>query len=57
MTLQVGYPDAIKEELGLQEHIDPLTGLAIGFEDESKHVNRMKVKRDAWKNNVWFKSE
>lgn len=50
----VGWPELIREELGLPRHMVPLTGLAIGYEDERNHLNRMKVKRDAWRDCVTF---
>ena len=53
----VGYPDVLRKELGLEENMSVLTGLAIGYEDESHHVNSLKVKRDAWTDSVRFHHE
>jgi hypothetical protein len=43
----VGYPDVVKEVLGLGEGAVLLTGLAIGYEDEGERVNEMRTERDA----------
>ncbi|KAF2121235.1 hypothetical protein BDV96DRAFT_640630 [Lophiotrema nucula] len=50
----VGYPHVLRKELGLADHMVPLTGLAVGYEDEEKMLNKMRVKRDAHKECVTF---
>lgn len=52
-----GYPDIIKSELGLGdngEDLEVLCTLAIGWENESEHINSLKMPRDEWRKNVKF---
>lgn len=49
-----GYPDAIRKELGIPEHMDILCGVAVGYEDEEKQVNKLIMSRDDWRNDVHF---
>jgi hypothetical protein len=42
----VGYPDVVREVLGLGDDMLLLTGLAIGYEDEGERVNGMRTTRD-----------
>jgi nitroreductase len=53
----VGYPEVVREELGLGEEALLLTGLAVGYEDEEKKVNKVHTERDAWKACVRFYDE
>lgn len=52
-----GYPDVIRKQLGIADHMDILCGLAVGFEDKGSPVNSMRVPRDDWKNSVTFVTE
>ena len=61
-----GYPDVLKRELGIrsadgdggeEEELEVLCALAIGWENESEHINKLKMPRDQWRNNVAFVSD
>lgn len=52
-----GYPKAIRKELGLPENQDVLCGIAIGYEDEEKQVNKLVMSRDDWRKDVRFLKE
>lgn len=52
-----GYPTVIRKELGIDENMSILCGLAVGYEDKNQHVNRLKTERDDWKSSVVFLSE
>jgi len=49
-----GYPGVIKKELGISEDTTILCTMAIGYEDESQHLNIFKMARDQWKDHVKF---
>jgi nitroreductase len=52
-----GYPDIIKKELDIKEdgeELEVLCTLAIGWENESEQINRLKMPREEWKKNVKF---
>lgn len=52
-----GYPDIIKKELDIkedEEELEVLCTLAIGWENESEQINRLKMPREEWKKNVRF---
>jgi nitroreductase len=42
-----GYPDVVREELRIEEGMNVLSGIAVGFEDEGARLNRLRVERDA----------
>ncbi|RKK73632.1 hypothetical protein BFJ69_g9074 [Fusarium oxysporum] len=52
-----GYPDIIKRELGIDENLDILCTVGIGFENKSQHINSLKMPRDDWKQSVRFVME
>ncbi|KAM0544013.1 hypothetical protein ACHAPJ_012038 [Fusarium lateritium] len=52
-----GYPDIIKRELGIEENMHILCTIGIGFENESQHINSLKMPRDDWKQSVRFVME
>ena len=47
-----GYPDIIKQELGVDENLEILCTIGIGFENKSQHINSLKMPRNDWKENV-----
>lgn len=49
-----GYTDVIRRELGILEDTTILCTLAIGYENESQHINVFKMSRDQWKDHVKF---
>jgi len=52
-----GYPGIIKDELGIGvdgEDLEVLCTLGIGWENESEHINKLKMPRDQWQKNVKF---
>lgn len=49
-----GYPDAIRQELNIPKNMEILCGVAIGYEDEDKQVNKLIMSRDDWRNDVHF---
>ncbi|KAJ8113513.1 hypothetical protein OPT61_g4373 [Boeremia exigua] len=49
-----GYPDVIREELGIGEDMLVLTGIAVGFEDEAAGLNKLDMERDGWWESVEF---
>jgi len=54
-----GYPDIIKRELDIKEEdakLEVLCTLGIGWENESEHINKLKMPRDEWRRNVIFKT-
>ncbi|KAF5371896.1 hypothetical protein D9757_010580 [Collybiopsis confluens] len=42
-----GYPDVIRNCLNIPEELDIICGIAIGYEDESMGVNRLRSKRSS----------
>ncbi|KAM5386286.1 hypothetical protein ACJA88_002436 [Fusarium oxysporum] len=52
-----GYPNIIKRELGIDENLDILCTVGIGFENKSQHINSLKMPRDDWKQSVRFVME
>jgi nitroreductase len=50
-----GYPEVVKKELKLEDNLIVLVGVALGFEDESQCLNKLKAKRDTWKQHVEFR--
>lgn len=52
-----GYPDVIRKQLGIPENMNILCGLAVGFEDKTQSISKMRVGRDDWKNGVVFVTE
>ncbi|KAI0534344.1 oxidoreductase [Xylaria digitata] len=49
-----GYPDVVRSEVGIPDDLQVLCGVAVGFEDESAGVNRIRVARDdVERNTVW----
>lgn len=42
-----GYPDVIREVLGIGRDMLVLSGIAVGFEDEAASLNRLDMGRDA----------
>lgn len=49
-----GYPDVVREQLGISEDMRILTGLAIGYPDPSFAANDLRVPRNAVEQNVQF---
>ncbi|KAK5050794.1 hypothetical protein LTR84_003353 [Exophiala bonariae] len=49
-----GYPDILRQELGLNPDVQILCGVAIGYEDETEQINRLRTARDDWKMHVDF---
>lgn len=49
-----GYPDEIREELGIPANMNLLCGLAIDYEDEKNQVNKLIMDRDQWQDSVKF---
>lgn len=41
-----GYPDVVREVVGIGEGMSVLSGIAVGFEDEGSRLNRLRVGRD-----------
>ena len=41
-----GYPDVVREMVGIGEGMSVLSGIAVGFEDEGSRLNRLRVGRD-----------
>ncbi|KAL0932454.1 uncharacterized protein CTRU02_213407 [Colletotrichum truncatum] len=52
-----GYPDIIKRELGIDENLKILCTIGIGYEQEGQQINKLKMPREPWKNNVRIVSE
>jgi nitroreductase len=50
-----GYPEVVKKELELEDELMVLVGVALGYEDESNRLHKLKVTRDAWKQHVTFR--
>jgi nitroreductase len=50
-----GYSEVVKKELELEDNLMVLVGVALGYEDEGNRLNKLKVKRDAWKQHVKFR--
>lgn len=49
-----GYPDVVRKTLGIDEGMEVLTGMAIGYEDESSRLNRLGIRRDVFSQSVEF---
>lgn len=49
-----GYPEVLRSELGIQEELDILCGVAIGLEDKEFPANLLKIPRQPIENNVVF---
>ncbi|GFG54374.1 oxidoreductase [Mycolicibacterium agri] len=49
-----GYPDVVREQLGIGEDMRILCGLAIGYPDTSFAANNIHVPRNAVEQNVTF---
>lgn len=53
-----GYPDVIRRELDIvssdEGELEVLCTLAIGWENESEHINKLKMPREEWRKNVRF---
>ncbi|WZH42086.1 Nitroreductase-like protein [Fusarium acuminatum] len=52
-----GYPEIIKKELGIEENMNILCTVGIGFENKSQQINSLKMPRDDWKQSVRFVME
>jgi nitroreductase len=50
-----GYSEVVKKELKLEDNLMVLVGVALGYEDESNRLNKLTVKRDAWKQHIEFR--
>jgi nitroreductase len=50
-----GYPEVVKKELELEDELMVLVGVALGYEDRSNRLHKLKVERDAWKQHVRFR--
>lgn len=42
------YPQRIWEQLGAKENMTILCGMAVGYEDIEKAINKIKIARDNW---------
>ncbi len=40
-----GYPDVIRKSVGIPDDLDILVGVAIGYEDKTQKVNRIRSTR------------
>jgi nitroreductase len=49
-----GYPDVVRETLGIGEEMLVLVGMAVGFEDERERVNGVRMERDEVGDTVEF---
>lgn len=47
-----GYPEIFRNELGVDENMDILCTVGIGFENKSQHINSLRMPRNDWKENV-----
>lgn len=52
MASVTGYPELLQRELGLPADVNFLSAIAIGYEDVSYVGNSLRMRRDAWANNV-----
>jgi nitroreductase len=52
-----GYPDVLREELGIGREVKILTGMAVGYEDKEARINALRCPRDEWTRNVRFVEE
>jgi nitroreductase len=52
-----GYPETIREQLGIGEHMRILCGLAIGYPDSEFPANALRVPRNPLSANVTFVDE
>ncbi|PVH98120.1 Nitroreductase [Periconia macrospinosa] len=52
-----GYPDIIRKELEIGEDEELLSALLIGYEEEGKSINTVKLPRDDWREHVKYVSE
>jgi nitroreductase len=50
-----GYSEVVKKALKLEDEMMVLAGVALGFEDASNRLNKLRVTRDAWKKHVEFR--
>ena len=50
-----GYSEVIKRELKVEDKMMVLVGVALGYEDGSNRLNKLKTERDGWKDNVEFR--
>ncbi|TGJ81103.1 hypothetical protein E0Z10_g7672 [Xylaria hypoxylon] len=49
-----GYPDVVKKEVGIDDDLQVLCGIAIGFEDGEANVNHIRsVRDDVERNTAW----
>jgi nitroreductase len=49
-----GYPDIVREQLGIGDEMRILTGLAIGYPDPTFPANNLRIPRNAVEQNVVF---
>ncbi|KAH7408830.1 Nitroreductase-like protein [Phaeosphaeria sp. MPI-PUGE-AT-0046c] len=49
-----GYPQVVRQELGLRKDMIVLAGVAVGYEDRDHKINHLKGQREALENNVEF---
>lgn len=49
-----GYPDVVRRELGIDDSMEILTGMAVGYEDESSQLNRLRCGREGIDGSVEF---
>lgn len=49
-----GYPDILRKELGIEENLDILCTVGMGYENEQERINSLKTPRNDWKENVRF---
>ena len=49
-----GYPETVREQLGIREEMRILCGLAIGYPDPEFPGNKLRVPRNPVEDNVRF---
>ena len=49
-----GYPEVVREVLGIGGDMLVLSGMAVGYEDESHKLNKLRAERDGWRECVEF---
>lgn len=52
-----GYPEVLRSELGIDDGLEILCGVAMGFEDKDFGANKLKIARRPIEENVVFLEE
>jgi nitroreductase len=53
----IGYPDVLRKEMGIDEEMNMICGIAIGHEDPSFSANKLHIGRDAIEKTTIFIEE